>query len=357
MVTEVLQQVRRGLLPRHVALVVGVVTLAVLVQHRIDNPADPSYFLLFYPAVMVCAWYGGPVAGLLATVLSAVAATWFFMEPVHTMHVTTTRQWQSLVVFLAMGGAFSWWRGRLTRASGSVRRLSAQFDRERMRRADAEQLLERLRESVQDESERLRHDLALEIHDEIGATLTAIGMRLDALRRRAERGATLDAGEVDAIRGLVGRAAASSREVCTRLRPAMLDDLGLVETCRWYLGDWSRNTGIDSDERIDRLPPLPDGTLSIDLFRVFQELLTNVARHAQATHVSVTLRQAGGTLQLEVSDNGRGIPPGRLGGLGLTGIQERLRRHGGRFEVHSTARGTTVHVRVPLPPVAGSPAA
>ncbi len=348
MVTQVLHEMRSQHLPRRLALVIGVVVVAAIAQSVISNPEDPSYFLLFYPAVMVCAWFGGASAVLLATLLSVVAAAWLFMDPVHTLRLTTARQWYSLTVFVVMGVAFSWWRGRLSEANGRVRLLSSEFDRERMKRTDAELLLARLRDNLQDESERLRHELALEIHDEIGATLTAIGMRLDSLRRQAERDAALDAGEIEAIRSLVGRAAASSREVCTRLRPAMLDDLGLIETCRWYLADWSKNTGIEAEDRIDAMPVPPDGTLAIDLFRIFQELLTNVARHSRAKHVRVSLRRTAVGLEMEIRDDGRGLSPGRHGGLGLTGIQERLRRHGGRFAIRSTGQGTLAHVKVPL---------
>lgn len=342
------ERVRASGLVNRLLLVVGVTLLAASLQSGINNPQDPAYFLLFYPAVLVCAWFGGATAGVLATLSSCLLAIWFFMDPTHTVLLSTPRQAYSLAVFVAMGLAFSWWRGRLSVATGQVRRLAGEFDTERTRRADAEQLLERLRERSQDEGERLRRDLSLEIHDAVGATLTGIGMRLEVLRKEAERGVRIQPGELDDIRGLVGRAVASSREICTRLRPAMLDDLGLVETCRWYLQDWARNTLIRADAQIDGpLPALPDA-LAIDLFRVFQELLTNVARHSGATFVRVSLRQVDGDLRLVVRDNGRGLPPGPLPGLGLSGIQERLRRHGGRFAIESSSRGTAARVQVPL---------
>ena len=212
----------------------------------------------------------------------------------------------------------------------------------RMERDAAHHALERLASHVQDEAEALRRDIAREVHDQIGAALTGIRMGLEHLAPASGRPDGLAR-----LRGLVDRAMADTRELCTRLRPPMLDDLGLVETCRWYLRDWSRQTGIRIVSRLARLTREPEDALRTDLFRILQELLTNVGRHAGGSRVNVTLGENSRGLWLKVADNGKGFSPDDAPGFGLIGIRERLRRHGGDMEMQTGPAGTTVVARVP----------
>jgi PAS domain S-box-containing protein len=217
----------------------------------------------------------------------------------------------------------------------------------RQERDRARHALERLAEHVQDQSETLRREIAREVHDEIGAALTGIGMRLDTKLRDLGHLERRDLKDLRDLRAQVEQALARSRELCSRLRPPILDDLGLVETCRWYLRDWSRQTGIAARGRFADLAVEPDDALRTDLFRILQELLTNVARHAEARRVDVTLSAPDRALRLRVRDNGHGFDPVRATGFGLPGIRERLRRHGGALRVDSGAQGTLMRVEIP----------
>jgi len=212
----------------------------------------------------------------------------------------------------------------------------------RLERDAAHHALERLASHVQDEAEDLRREIAREVHDQIGAALTGIRMGLEHLAPASGRPDGLAR-----LRGLVDRAMADTRELCTRLRPPMLDDLGLVETCRWYLRDWSRQTGIRVSSRLAPLAMEPEDALRTDLFRILQELLTNVARHAGGSRVNVTLGESSHGLRLKVADNGKGFSPDDEPSFGLIGIRERLRRHGGNMELKTGPAGTTVVARVP----------
>ena len=247
-------------------------------------------------------------------------------------------------------GAIFWTRAnivavrhpRLGRVWVSVQSDITALRRLRLERDAAHHALERLADHVQEESEALRREVAREVHDEIGAALTGIRMGLETLAHVSDRHAGLER-----LRGLVDRAMADTRELCTRLRPPMLDDLGLVETCRWYLRDWSRQTGIRVSSRLAPLAMEPEDALRTDLFRILQELLTNVARHAGGSRVSVTLGESSHGLRLKVADNGKGFSPDDEPGFGLIGIRERLRRHGGNMELKTGPAGTTVVARVP----------
>lgn len=217
----------------------------------------------------------------------------------------------------------------------------------RLERDGAHHALERLSDHVQDEVETLRRDIAREVHDEIGAALTGIGMRLEARlcdQGKLERRNLEDLLE---LRRQVDQALKRTRELCGRLRPPILDDLGLVETCRWYLRDWSRQTGLRVCGRFDKTLADPDDRLRTDLFRILQELLTNVARHAEARRVDVSLKVSGKRLRLRVRDDGRGFAAGKPPGIGLTGIRERLRRYGGRMSIDSGEQGSVVSIDVP----------
>lgn len=217
-------------------------------------------------------------------------------------------------------------------------------------RASRAQLQELLL-AADSQREEQRRDIAREIHDQLGATLTAAGFRIEGLRRQLAPDSPLVA-ELERIRILVTEAGAVARDLCTRLRPPVLDDLGLVATCRWYLEDWSATAGIAARGRFARLAQEPPDPLRTDLFRILQELLTNVARHAAAGRGHVSLRAARGRLVLTVRDNGRGFGAAREGGLGLVGIRERARRHGGEVTIESAGVGAMVRVTIPWAPPA-----
>lgn len=199
------------------------------------------------------------------------------------------------------------------------------------------------------ETEQVREEerkaIAAEIHDELGAALTAAVFGLNALAPHVSAGGMPALVE---LRSTLAGASRTAREISTRLRPPMLDDLGLLETCRWYAGEWSRTTGIRVTTRLARLRSEPDESLRVDLFRILQELLTNVARHAGATRVSIVLSAGREALTLSVADDGAGFTRPREGGLGLAGIRERARRHGGLVRVDPGPPGARVRARIPL---------
>jgi PAS domain S-box-containing protein len=202
--------------------------------------------------------------------------------------------------------------------------------------------------------------IAREVHDELGQALTGLKFDLDFIRRRlgqcekpSERAkldekikemyAAIDA-ELNVVRG-----------ISTRLRTKVLDDLGLIGAMEMYAQEFHRRTGIPCDVNqygVEVMESDLDSQRKTAVFRILQEILTNVRRHAAATHVWVDLRGEDESFILEVRDNGKGIPPEtlkRIDGLGILGMRERAQVFGGHVKIDSEpGKGTSVSVTIPL---------
>lgn len=213
--------------------------------------------------------------------------------------------------------------------------------------ADYRTKLQELFEDSDRIRENQRKEIAREIHDQLGALHRSIGFRVDSLMHKTVDNPTVQ-GELENIRRLVAQAHESTRAICTALRPPILDDLGLGPACKWYLDDWSARAGIKARGRfqppIERLPE----QLCSDLFRVFQELLTNVAKHSGATRVSVSLSHGNHGLRLRVSDNGIEFASDTgAHKYGLLGVTERVARYGGQVAIKSEQSGAVVTITIP----------
>jgi signal transduction histidine kinase len=145
----------------------------------------------------------------------------------------------------------------------------------------------------------------------------------------------------------------SVRRIAAELRPSILDDLGLVPAIDWQLKDFQTRTGIRCQLRCDPYPPDLDRERSTAIFRIVQEALTNVVRHASASRVHIRLAYDDDSLVMTVTDNGRGMPANKLtnsGSLGLVGMNERVSRFGGELKIRSqSGKGTRLHVFLPFP--------
>jgi two-component system sensor histidine kinase UhpB len=209
--------------------------------------------------------------------------------------------------------------------------------------------------------EEERRRLAVELHDDLGQVLTAIKIRLGSLARSPQSEALPEILE-EAICS-VDAAMHRVRDLALDLRPSVLDDLGLPPALRWYADRFGRSTGIELNLAIDAVPHL-DAGVETACFRVAQEALTNVARHAGASHVWLELRLLQDEVELVVRDDGSGFDVSEarrraFGGssVGLLGMQERVTLVGGRFEIlRVPGGGTLVRARLPLTRTEDSPA-
>ena len=201
------------------------------------------------------------------------------------------------------------------------------------------------------EEERTR--IAREIHDELGQALTAIKIDFAALIRELPEDAGPQIQRSRSILKLLDEAIQSVRKIATELRPGILDDLGLVAAVEWAAEDFQARTGTKCEVSLPGVDIALDQERATALFRILQEALTNVARHANATRVDVRLAQENGDLILQVHDNGQGIGKERLSTgstLGILGMRERALLLGGDFTISGArGKGTTVRVRIPLP--------
>ncbi|MFN3928073.1 MAG: ATP-binding protein [Thermoflexus sp.] len=231
--------------------------------------------------------------------------------------------------------------------------LDAELHRQRLmaemqqRETLRSQFLERILMAQEEERRRI----ARELHDEAGQALTSLRVSLGLLEREIQQPEAM-LGRVAELKHLVEEIMEDLHRLAMDLRPAILDHLGLVAALRQYIGMYQRRYGLDVQfESIgleeERLPPV----VEIALYRILQEALTNVARHARATRVDVLLERRGDRIIAVVEDNGVGFDPEqamRDGHLGLFGMRERAEQLGGKLIVESTpGSGTTVVVEVP----------
>jgi len=223
------------------------------------------------------------------------------------------------------------------------------------RRAEQELLatnrqLQELSASLQQVREEERARIARELHDELGQLLTGMRMEVSWLGGRLPVDLPLLGNKVGVIKGLIDQTIVSVRRIASELRPLVLDDLGFAAAATWYVDQFSSRTGLPVSLSLPVDDPWLDEAVATALFRILQESLTNVVRHARASRVEVGLVRRGDAWVLSIRDDGQGLVPeaGRNTGIGLIGMRERVNILGGRFSAGpAPGGGTLVEAEVP----------
>ncbi len=202
---------------------------------------------------------------------------------------------------------------------------------------------------VVDAQETERRTISRELHDQVGQTLNAILVDAANLAKRIPPDDEIGQRYLNNIRSFADSSVNSIRDISLLLRPSMLDDLGLIPALEWQARETSRRTGIDvrvSSENVD--DSLPDAIRTC-VYRVVQEAVQNAARHSGAKHAKIAVKQSNGFLSLTIEDDGKGFDPKRTKGMGLLGMEERVKQLGGHLEIHSEPnKGTTLRISLPV---------
>jgi PAS domain S-box-containing protein len=217
-----------------------------------------------------------------------------------------------------------------------------------------EQLRNLSREVLRAQEEE-RKRISRELHDVIAQTLTGINIRLATLKQEAGRSTEGFDRNLEKTQRVIGKSVDMVHRFARELRPAVLDDLGLIPALHSYMKDFAARTGLHTQLAAFAEVEQMEIAKRTVLFRVAQEALTNVSRHAQASRVEVGIKKIAGRLRMKIKDNGRSFDVERAlhtkggGRLGLLGMRERLEMIGGKFSVESIpGKGTTVHVEIPF---------
>lgn len=227
------------------------------------------------------------------------------------------------------------------------RELERRLEENARARADLQELSAKLLRAQENE----RRSLARELHDEVGQSLSAILMEAESAEFADDL--TEIREHLGAVRSLAEKTVNEVRDLALLLRPSMLDDFGLVPALNWHAREMTKRTGLNvvlsADDSADELPD--EHTTCI--YRLVQEAVNNSARHANAHTVTVNVKREQQRVVFSVQDDGGGFDPRFVRGLGLLGMEERVRRLGGRLEIDSQpGRGTLISAELPLPELA-----
>ena len=253
---------------------------------------------------------------------------------------------------------------RLSRLVPSVHRALREAKERTERRRAQEQLrqshnqlrtlslyLQRVREE-----ERIR--IAREVHDELGQALTGLKLQLTWLASRFPRRSMLLQRQACSMAAHIDEIIQAVRRIATELRPGLLDTAGLLAALEWQANRFQSGTGIVCEVKAEMRATLRNQDLNTAFFRIFQEALTNIIRHAHATRVEVRLQETDGQIVLQVKDDGRGISEAEIHNtksIGLLGIRERAALLGGTMRIEGVqGHGTTLRVSIPRPAIARS---
>jgi len=209
--------------------------------------------------------------------------------------------------------------------------------------------LEALSARLVDAQETERRSISRELHDEVGQSLGALLVEVGSLEATIPTGATQIKDHVDKIKSVAETTVETVRNIALLLRPSMLDDLGLIAALEWQGREVSRRSETEVEiQHVGVSETIPD-EYKICIYRLVQEALNNAARHSAAKNAKVTVEQKTNKILVTVSDDGRGFDPKRVRGLGLLGMEERVKRLGGKLTIDSKpGSGTTLRAEFPL---------
>jgi len=314
------------------------VGLALVVTMLFWRLVRPPVAPLFLAAIVITSWFAGRGPAFVATLLSGLLIDYFFILPIYQLGGS----WDDIsriLVFTIEGVTLGFLVVSRRKISDEVRE-----SREQPRA---------LSTHLQSVIERERTRISREIHDELGRELTALKFDVSWLRDRAAKANhEEDCEKLTTVLKDIDSAIGSVRRIATELRPPVLDALGLTAAIEWQAKDFENRTGIrcNLNRMEEDIPISSDAATTV--FRIFQESLTNVARHAEASEVRIALERNNGRVSLKIEDNGKGISANDLHGsrsLGILGMQERVRLINGELRIDNlNNHGTAVSVEIPL---------
>jgi signal transduction histidine kinase len=321
--------------------------------------ADRFCSTILFTAVAFSAWYCGVAPAIVTTVLALFAIAYGFHPRIHALHTPTTGDLVGLLAFLVLS-ALIILMGELRRRENAALWYAQEELELKVQERTAD--LDNVNRNLRDLSARLmqlqddeRRRIARELHDSVGQTLAALSMNLTTVRTDIEQLARTAIALNDS-EGLVREMVTEVRTISHLLHPPLLDELGLASALRWYVGGFSQRSNIKVDldmaEDFARLP----AEMETAVFRVVQECLTNIHRHSGSPVARIRVRERDGHCQVDIEDKGKGIPQKKLEemasagtpGVGIRGMQERIRQLGGTMEISSDSSGTVVTVRLPV---------
>lgn len=265
---------------------------------------------------------------------------------------------------LAARAAVPWPHGEIRDLAIAFNNMAKTLEQRHHQAVAAQERLRALSHRLETAREEEAARIAQELHDELGQALSVLRLELESVRRvalsdKGEPGKQELLSMIDELGQQIDAAVQSVRRLSSELRPGVLDRLGLEAGLEWLLNEFERRAGITTRFTTEGVCEQVDPERSTALFRIMQEALTNVARHANATVVRAQLTQADDNLVLEVKDNGQGFnvdAPQRRPSLGLLGMQERARRLGGQLDLRSEpGAGVRLRAIIPLSPQSQPP--
>jgi len=319
---------------------------------------DRIAYVLLLPAVAFSAWFCGLVPSILTIVLAVLGTTYGFHPAVHPFRLPAFPDFIGILAFVVASSIIVV-MGE-SRRSQNAALWKAQDELELKvceRTADLDTVNRNLRElsarlmQLQDDE---RRRIARELHDSVGQTLAALSMNLTTVRTDIEQLARTAVALTDS-ESLVREMVTEVRTISHLLHPPLLDELGLASALRWYVDGFCKRSKIKVDLDTEEFGRLPS-EMETAIFRVVQECLTNIHRHSQSPVARIRVRQRDGQVFVDIEDKGKGIPPNKLQemssagapGVGVRGMQERLRQLGGMLDIRSGGTGTHVAVRLPV---------
>jgi signal transduction histidine kinase len=214
-------------------------------------------------------------------------------------------------------------------------------------RLDLEALSARLVEAQEEE----RRAISRELHDEVGQSLGALLVEVGQLSKLVPPDDRVTQAQIAHIKSVAESAVKSIRDIALLLRPPMLDDLGLVPALEWQAREISRRSDVEVEVQSQSVSEDLSDEMKVTIYRLVQEALTNAATHASAKNAKVSVTQSPNKITVEISDDGDGFDPERKRGMGILGMEERVRRLGGSFAIKSApGKGATVTAEIPLHP-------
>jgi signal transduction histidine kinase len=209
--------------------------------------------------------------------------------------------------------------------------------------------LEGLSRRLVDAQETERRSISRELHDEVGQTLGALLMDIGHLSSLLSPGDQVAQEQIARIRASTESAVKSIRDMALLLRPPMLDDLGLVPALEWQARETSRHSDMEVEVHAEELAGDPPNAVKVCIYRVVQEALRNAAAHSHAKNAKVVLKSEEHRVVVDIRDDGNGFQAERTRGMGILGMEERVRQLAGVFSIQSApGQGTKIHVELPL---------